>query len=48
MNIYFYDENFFFIFVFMVTIASYVVLLMGALGFTLTIYLGLLKGVKLI
>jgi len=38
----------FFIYTFMVTIASYVVLLMGALGFTLTIYLGLLKGVKLI
>jgi hypothetical protein len=45
---FFYDENFLKIFSFMVTIVSYVVLLMGALGFTLTIYLGLLKGVKLI
>jgi len=33
---------------FMVTISSYIVLLIGALGFTLTLYLGLLKGVKLI
>lgn len=33
---------------FMVTISSYIILLMGALGFTLTLYLGLLKGVKLI
>ncbi len=32
----------------MVTISSYVVLLVGALGFTLTIYFGLLKGAKLI
>nr|AXH37915.1 cytochrome b6/f complex subunit VI [Chlamydomonas sp. ICE-L] len=32
----------------MLTIISYVVLLLGALGFTLTIYLGLLKVVKLI
>lgn len=32
----------------MVTITSYIVLLIGALGFTLTIYLGLLKVVKLI
>ena len=32
----------------MVTIASYVVLIIGALGFTLTIYFGLLKGAKLI
>lgn len=32
----------------MVTITSYIVLLIGALVFTLTLYLGLLKGVKLI
>lgn len=32
----------------MLTIISYIVLLLGALGFTLTIYLGLLKVVKLI
>ncbi len=32
----------------MVTISSYIVLLIGALGLTLTIYLGLLKVVKLI
>jgi hypothetical protein len=32
----------------MVTVASYIALLIGALGFTLTIYLGLLKVVKLI
>nr|AEX32539.1 subunit VI of cytochrome b6/f complex [Dunaliella tertiolecta] len=32
----------------MVTISSYIVLLIGALGFTLTLYLGLLKGIKLI
>jgi hypothetical protein len=33
---------------YMVTIISYITLLFGALGFTLTIYLGLLKVVKLI
>jgi len=33
---------------FMVTISSYIVLLIGALGFTLTLYLGFLKGIKLI
>lgn len=32
----------------MLTITSYVVLLIGALGFTLGLYLGLLKVVKLI
>jgi len=32
----------------MLTIISYAVLLLGALGVTLTIYLGLLKVVKLI
>jgi hypothetical protein len=32
----------------MLTIISYVGLLIGALGFTLTIYLGLLKVAKLI
>ncbi len=32
----------------MLTIISYIVLLLGALGFTLTVYLGLLKVVKLI
>lgn len=32
----------------MLTITSYVVLLIGALGFTLALYLGLLKVVKLI
>jgi Cytochrome B6-F complex subunit VI (PetL) len=32
----------------MVTISAYVALLIGALGLTLTIYLGLLKVVKLI
>nr|YP_009773737.1 subunit VI of cytochrome b6/f complex [Chaetophoropsis polyrhiza]QIZ74010.1 subunit VI of cytochrome b6/f complex [Chaetophoropsis cf. attenuata FACHB-2291]QIZ74217.1 subunit VI of cytochrome b6/f complex [Chaetophoropsis polyrhiza]QJA13961.1 subunit VI of cytochrome b6/f complex [Fritschiella tuberosa] len=32
----------------MLTIISYLVLLVGALTFTLVIYLGLLKGVKLI
>nr|YP_009185029.1 subunit VI of cytochrome b6/f complex [Characiochloris acuminata]ALO63278.1 subunit VI of cytochrome b6/f complex [Characiochloris acuminata] len=32
----------------MVTITSYIALLLGALGFTLTIYFGLLKVVKLI
>nr|ALO21230.1 subunit VI of cytochrome b6/f complex [Chloromonas radiata] len=32
----------------MLTITSYIVLLVGALGFTLSIYLGLLKVVKLI
>jgi len=32
----------------MITITSYIVLLLGALAFTLTLYLGLLKGVKLI
>nr|ALO20933.1 subunit VI of cytochrome b6/f complex [Microglena monadina] len=32
----------------MLTIISYIILLLGALGFTLTIYLGLLKVVKLI
>lgn len=34
--------------IYMVTIISYIALLFGALGFTLTIYLGLLKVVKLI
>jgi len=32
----------------MITITSYIVLLIGALGLTLTVYLGLLKVVKLI
>jgi hypothetical protein len=32
----------------MITISSYIALLIGALGFTLAIYLGLLKVVKLI
>lgn len=32
----------------MITITSYIALLIGALTFTLTIYLGLLKVVKLI
>lgn len=32
----------------MLTITSYVLLLIGALGFTLGLYLGLLKVVKLI
>ncbi len=32
----------------MLTVISYITLLFGALGFTLTIYLGLLKVVKLI
>ncbi len=32
----------------MLTVVSYIILLFGALGFTLTIYLGLLKVVKLI
>ena len=32
----------------MITISSYIALLIGALGITLTIYLGLLKVVKLI
>nr|YP_009632795.1 subunit VI of cytochrome b6/f complex [Spermatozopsis similis]AYQ95147.1 subunit VI of cytochrome b6/f complex [Spermatozopsis similis] len=32
----------------MVTVTSYIVLLVGALVLTLSIYLGLLRGVKLI
>ncbi len=32
----------------MVTVTSYIVLLIGAFGFTLTLYLGFLKGIKLI
>nr|YP_009463629.1 cytochrome B6-F complex subunit VI [Haematococcus lacustris]ALO21540.1 subunit VI of cytochrome b6/f complex [Haematococcus lacustris]AUW36451.1 cytochrome B6-F complex subunit VI [Haematococcus lacustris] len=32
----------------MITIASYIVLLFGAVGLTLTVYLGLVKIVKLI
>jgi len=32
----------------MLTITSYIVLLIGALGFTLSLYLGLLKVAKLI
>nr|ALO21076.1 subunit VI of cytochrome b6/f complex [Lobochlamys segnis] len=41
------DFNFF-IFFNMLTLTSYVVLLIGALVFTLSLYLGLLKVVKII